>query len=185
MKTDTRAIKVWDIPTRIFHWLLAASFVIALATAESERLADIHYLAGYAMAGLIGFRLIWGFVGSRHARFADFWPSPKKLLTYLASLTTGKPQNYIGHNPAGAIAIFLLLGFGLVAAISGWTTQEGIGGHFMEELHEGAGNGMMVIVAVHLVGVVVSSWLHRENLVKSMITGWKKPHTTPNETTVG
>jgi cytochrome b len=172
--TTTQNLRVWDLPTRLFHWSLAASFVIAFITAESERWRDIHVAAGYTMAGLIVFRLLWGFVGSVHARFADFMPTPAKLVAYIKSLLTGQPQHYVGHNPAGAVAILLLLGLGLLAAASGWITYQDMGGHFMEELHEGLANGMMAVVVIHIAGVAVSSWLHHENLVKAMITGWKK-----------
>ena len=174
MQTEAKPIRVWDLPTRIFHWSLVASFAIAFLTAESEKLRDIHVIAGYALAGLIAFRLLWGFIGSGHSRFADFLPTPRKVIDYLKSLMDGKPQHYVGHNPAGAVAIFLLLGFGLVAAASGWATYEDMGGGFMEELHEVSANGMMAVVAVHIAGVIVSSWLHHENLVLAMITGWKK-----------
>ena len=177
MQTEAKPIRVWDLPTRIFHWSLVASFAIAFLTAESEKLRDIHVIAGYALAGLIAFRLLWGFIGSGHSRFADFLPTPKKVIDYLKSLIKGKPQHYVGHNPAGAVAIFLLLGFGLVAAASGWATYEDMGGHFMEELHETAANGMMAVVVIHIAGVIVSSWLHHENLVAAMITGWKKRST--------
>lgn len=178
MLAHTRTIRVWDLPTRIFHWSLVASFAIAFLTAESEKLRDIHVAAGYTLAGLIVFRLLWGFVGGGYSRFAEFLPTPGKVINYLKSLIEGRPQHYVGHNPAGAVAIFLLLGFGIAAAASGWATYEDIGGHFMEELHEGASNGMMAIVVIHIVGVIVSSWLHHENLVAAMITGWKKLRTT-------
>ncbi len=174
MNTETKPIRVWDLPTRIFHWSLVASFAIAFLTAESEKLRDIHVVAGYTLAGLIAFRLLWGFVGGSYSRFAEFLPTPRKLIDYLKSLIDGRPQHYIGHNPAGAVAIFLLLGFGIVAAASGWAAYEDLGGHFLEELHEGAANGMMAIVVIHIAGVIVSSWLHRENLILAMITGWKK-----------
>lgn len=171
MQTDT--IRVWDLPTRLFHWSLAASFAVAFITSESEKLRDIHVLAGYSLAGLIAFRILWGFVGGGYSRFAEFLPTPGKLVGYLKSLLAGKPQHYVGHNPAGAVAIFLLLAFGLTAAASGWMTYQEIGGHFMEEVHEAAANGMMAVVVIHIAGVIVSSWLHNENLVKAMITGWK------------
>ena len=174
MQSQVKPIRVWDLPTRIFHWSLAASFVIAFVTAESEKLRDIHVLAGYGMAGLIAFRILWGFVGGSHSRFADFLPTPAKVIGYLKSLLAGKPRHYVGHNPAGAVAIILLLGFGITAAASGYATYNDFGGNFMEELHEGASNGMMAIVAIHIAGVIVSSWLHHENLVAAMITGWKK-----------
>ncbi len=173
MQNQIKPIRVWDLPTRIFHWSLAASFVIAFLTAESEKLRDIHVFAGYTLAGLIVFRLLWGFVGGGYSRFAEFLPTPRKLVGYIKSLINGKPQHYVGHNPAGAVAIFLLLGFGITAAASGYATYNDFGGNFMEELHEAAANGMMAMVVIHLAGVVVSSWLHRENLVKAMITGRK------------
>lgn len=182
MNTDDTRLRVWDLPTRLFHWSLAASFAIAFATSESEKLRDIHVAAGYTLAGLIAFRLLWGFVGGRHSRFADFLPTPQKLVDYLDSLIRGEPRHYVGHNPAGAVAIFLLLGVGLVVAASGWATYEDMGGHFMEELHETAANGMMAIVVIHIAGVIVGSWLHRENLIRAMITGWKNrnpPHENP------
>ena len=174
MQTEVKPIRVWDLPTRIFHWSLVASFAIAFLTAESEKLRDTHVVAGYTLAGLIVFRLLWGFVGGGYSRFAEFLPTPRKTIDYIKSLINGRPQHYVGHNPAGAVAIFLLLGFGIVAAASGWAAYEDIGGNFMEELHEGASNGMMAIVAIHIAGVIVSSWLHQENLVLAMITGWKK-----------
>jgi cytochrome b len=175
---DSKSIRVWDLPTRLFHWTLAASFAIAFLTAESEKLRDIHVVAGYTLAALITFRLLWGFIGGGYSRFAEFLPTPTKLIDYLRSLVSGKPQHYVGHNPAGAVAIFLLLGFGIVAAASGWAVYQNFGGHFMEELHEGASNGMLAIVVIHIAGVIVSSWLHQENLVLAMITGRKTLHAT-------
>ena len=174
MNIDTQPIRVWDLPTRVFHWSLVASFATAFLTAESEKLRDIHVIAGYVLAGLIAFRLVWGFVGGGYSRFAEFLPTPAKVGGYLRSLVAGRPQHYIGHNPAGAVAIFLLLAFGITTAASGWMTYEETGGHFMEELHEVAANGMLAIVGIHIAGVLVSSWLHRENLVLAMITGWKR-----------
>ena len=152
MNIEAKPIRVWDLPTRLFHWSLATSFVIAFVTAESEKWRDIHVVAGYTLAGLIAFRLLWGFVGGGYSRFAEFLPTPQKLFDYIKSLMNGKPQHYVGHNPAGAVAIFLLLGFGVAAAGSGWAVYENMGGHFMEELHEGASNGMMAIVVIHIAG---------------------------------
>ena len=149
---DKQAIRlqVWDLPTRLFHWLLVASFATAFLTTESEKFRNIHVTAGYAFAGLIAFRLLWGFIGGRYARFAEFLPTPKKLVDYIKSLMDGRPQHYVGHNPAGAVAIFLLLAFGIVAATSGWATYEGMGGHFMEELHEVAANAHTPVRAILL-----------------------------------
>jgi cytochrome b len=173
MNTNTKSIRVWDLPTRVFHWSLAASFTIAFVTAESEKLRDIHVVAGYTVAGLMAFRLLWGFVGGSYSRFAEFLPTPRRLMEYLKSLTNGKPQHFVGHNPAGAVAIVLLLGFGIIAAASGWATYEDVGGHLIKELHETSSETMMALVVIHIAGVIVTSWLHRENLVRAMITGRK------------
>lgn len=170
----TRTVKVWDAPTRIFHWLLAASFAGAYLTGESERYRDVHVMFGYTLAGLIGFRLVWGLIGTRYARFASFLFGPARVLEYLKSLLTTSPKHYLGHNPAGALAIFLLLGLGLLTAASGVATYQDIGGEWLEELHEGTAAAMLAVVAVHVLGVVVSSFLHRENLVRSMISGNKR-----------
>ena len=182
LETTTQAVRVWDLPTRLFHWSLVGSFALAFLTAESERWRDIHVNAGYTLAGLIVFRLLWGFVGGAHSRFTDFVPTPGKLVAYVKSLLSGHPQHFVGHNPAGAIAILALLGLGAVSTISGWAAYQDIGGNMVEELHEGASNGMLVVVAIHVAGVIVSSWLHRENLVRAMITGWKKPQSNADTT---
>lgn len=167
-------ILVWDFPTRVFHWSLALSFAGAWLTAESERYRDIHMALGYTLLGLIAFRLLWGFVGSRYARFDSFLYGPKKVAGYLRSLLTPHPEHHVGHNPAGSWAIFLLLGLGLLAGISGILLFQEVGGEeAFEEVHEFAANGMLAVVLVHIAGVVVSSLLHRENLVRSMVTGYK------------
>lgn len=172
--TTPNRIRVWDLPTRLFHWSLAASFFIAFFTAEAERWRDVHVIAGYTVGGLLVFRLLWGFVGNRHARFAELWPTPEKLLRYLKSLTSRHPEHYLGHNPAGAVAILLLLGLGLLTVTSGWLTYEEISGELFEEVHETLGEGMLALVVLHIAGVIVSSRLHGENLVRAMIDGWKR-----------
>lgn len=167
-------ILVWDLPTRLFHWLLAASFTGAFLTAESERWRDLHVALGYTMIGLIAFRVIWGFIGTRHARFSGFAFSPSKTFAYLRSLLTGKPQHYVGHNPAGSWVIYALLVLGVLSGLSGYATYNEIGGEWFEELHEALANSMLALVFVHVAGVLVSSLLHRENLVRSMIDGYKQ-----------
>ncbi len=166
-------ILVWDFPTRTFHWLLALSFVGAFVTGDSERYRDIHLLLGYILLALIGFRLIWGVVGTRYARFVSFLFTPSEVVNYVRSMFQGKPRHYVGHNPAGSIAILLLLGLGLLCGLSGLAIYNEIGGEWMEELHELSANAMLAAVIVHIVGVFVSSFLHRENLARAMITGTK------------
>ena len=166
-------IRVWDLPTRLFHWLLALSFAGAWLTAESERLRNVHVALGYAMLGLVAFRLLWGLVGTRYARFASFAYGPRQVLSYVKSLFTRSPQHYLGHNPAGSWAIYALLGLTLLAGATGYATYNDVGGHAMEDLHEAMANGLLALAGVHVAGVLASSLLHGENLVRSMINGYK------------
>ena len=147
-------IWVWDFPTRTFHWLLALSFVGAFISGDSERYRDIHLLLGYILLGLIGFRLIWGIVGTRYARFSSFLFTPSAVVNYVRSMFQGKPQHYVGHNPAGSIAIWLLLGLGLLSGLSGLALYNEIGGEWLEELHELSANAMLALVIVHIIGVL-------------------------------
>ena len=167
-------IKVWDLPTRLFHWSLAASFTIAYLTSESERWRDLHVNAGYAVAGLIAFRLVWGLVGTRHARFADFLRSPARALAYLRQLWQRSPPHYTGHNPAGGWAIVLLLALALASGASGWASYQELGGHWLEEGHEFFAASMLVVVGAHVLGVLVGSLAHGENLLWSMVSGRKQ-----------
>lgn len=168
-------MRVWDVFVRLFHWSLVLAFAGAWLTGEADRWASTHEKLGYAIAALVGLRVLWGFVGTRHARFADFVPSPSRLRSYLAALPRGKAQRYLGHNPAGGAMIVVLLAGLLLTAGTGWLSlQGGRLGHAFEELHEGLANGMIALVAVHVAGVVLSGLLHRENLVRAMITGRKR-----------
>lgn len=169
----TERILIWDIPTRLFHWLLAASFAGAWLTSDSERWRDLHVMFGYTLAGLIVFRLVWGLVGSRYARFGSFLFRPGEVLAYARSLASRSPRHYLGHNPVGSLAIFLMLALGLVTAASGYAHLQHWGGEWLEEFHEGAAVAMLVVVGVHVGGVLLSSLLHKENLVRAMVTGRK------------
>jgi cytochrome b len=171
---ERNRILVWDLPLRLFHWLLAASFFGAFVTAEAERYRDAHALLGYTVLALLAFRLVWAFAGTRYARLSSFTFAPSAAWRYLTSLLKGKPQRYVGHNPAGSWVVYALVLLGLVAGVSGHALQIRAGGHWVEELHEGASSAMLALVFVHIVGVVVSSFLHRENLVRAMLTGYKR-----------
>jgi cytochrome b len=166
-------ILVWDLPTRLTHWLLAASFVGAFATGDSERLRDVHVILGYTMLGLVAFRVVWGMAGTRYARFSSFSFGPRSVLSYLRSLLRGTPQHYIGHNPAGSWAIYALLALIGLAGATGYAVYSGLAGGWMEELHEVAANALLAVVVVHVLGVIVSSIIHRENLVGAMLGGSK------------
>ena len=169
-------VLVWDAPVRVFHWLMVLCFAGAWISAESERWRLLHATLGYTVAGLVAFRIVWGLVGTKHARFASFVRAPGAALRYLGSLVRGAPEHHVGHNPAGALAIVALLGVAAVVVASGWAAYNDVFKDVFEELHEGAAEALMALVLLHVAAVIVSGWLHRENLVRAMFTG-RKPGT--------
>jgi cytochrome b len=167
-------VLVWDWPVRIFHWLLVASFAGAWVTAESERWQLVHITLGYTVAGLVAFRVVWGLVGTRPARFSSFVRGPAAIGRYVAGELRGTTAPPTGHNPVGAIAIVAMLALAAGVAATGWASYNELGGHWLEELHEGAAATLLGVAIVHVAGVVLASLLHRENLVRAMITGRKR-----------
>jgi cytochrome b len=167
-------VLVWDLPVRTFHWILAASFATAYLLAETERLRNIHVTLGYTVLGLLAFRVVWGFVGTRYARFRSFLYSPREALDYLAGLVRGRGRHYLGHNPAGSFAVWALLGLAALTGATGYATYNDIGGDIAEELHEFLANAWLLVVGIHVAGVVLSSFLHHENLARAMLTGYKQ-----------
>ncbi|WP_175909041.1 MULTISPECIES: cytochrome b/b6 domain-containing protein [unclassified Burkholderia] len=165
-------ILVWDAPLRAFHWLTVVAFAGAWLTAESERWRLMHVAFGYTMLALVAFRVVWGVAGTRHARFSSFVRSPAAVFRYVLSLVKGRPEHHVGHNPAGAVAIVAMLAMTVVTGITGWAAYTGNGESF-GDLHEGAANAMLALVAVHVAAVLVSSVVHRENLAGAMVTGYK------------
>jgi cytochrome b len=181
-----RALRVWDPALRLFHWSLAASFFAAYVT-EDEWMG-VHVNAGYLIGALILFRVIWGFVGPRHARFGDFVRSPREVAAYLTDAVRRRAPRYVGHNPAGGamvVALLICLSLTVVTgmALYGATDFAGpLAGMFrgeqaadiLKEVHEVAANLTLFLVILHLGGVLFSSLEHGENLVRSMIDGRKK-----------
>jgi cytochrome b len=170
---------IWDAPVRVFHWLMVLSFAGAYLSAESERWRLLHVTLGYTMAGLVGFRILWGLVGTRHARFASFVRGPAAVKRYLLAMLRGRPEHHVGHNPAGALAIVAMLGLTLAIAASGWSVYSEIGGDWLEDVHEFSANLMLTVVGVHIAGVLLASGMHHENLTRAMIDGRKVA--TPHE----
>lgn len=178
------SLKVWDLPIRLFHWLLVIGFFAAYFTEDD--FLTLHVWAGYLVAGLLMFRLIWGFIGNRYARFSNFFCSPAKSVGYVKELAEGRAKRYLGHNPAGAAMIVLLLVSLLITAATGFAVygaEEQAGplagivtrnGHLWEEVHEFFANFTVFLVVLHVCGVIVESLLHKESLVKAMISGYKR-----------
>lgn len=170
MQDGSTSIRVWDPFVRFFHWSLVLSY--AAAWASAEEFESLHEQTGYFVLTLIGLRLVWGLIGSRHARFSDFVSGPASVRDYLRSLRSGRPRHYDGHNPAGGWMVLGLLA-GLVATGVTGVAMGGGEHELWEEIHEVAANLTLLLVVIHVSGVVVSSLLHRENLVRAMITGNK------------
>ncbi|MBP6764991.1 MAG: cytochrome b/b6 domain-containing protein [Rubrivivax sp.] len=168
-----RRILVWDAPVRVFHWLTVLSFAGAYITAESERWRLVHVTLGYTLAGLVLFRVLWGLLGTRHARFASFVRGPAAVRRYVQSLLSGQPEHHTGHNPAGALAIVALLALALGVTASGYAGYEDLAGEWVNEVHEVLANGMLFLVGLHVAAVVLASKMHSENLVRAMFTGHK------------
>ena len=168
-----RKILVWDAPVRVFHALMVLSFAGAWLSAESERWRLLHVTLGYTVAALVAFRIVWGLVGTRHARFTNFVRGPAAVAAHLRSMRRGRPEHHTGHNPTGTLAILALLSLAAATSATGWAGFNELGGQWLKELHEGAASLMLGVVGVHVAGVLIGSWLERQNLVLGMISGRK------------
>ncbi|MFV9616116.1 MAG: cytochrome b/b6 domain-containing protein [Gammaproteobacteria bacterium] len=197
-----REIRVWDPLVRIFHWSLVLAFSMAYLSGDEEN--NLHLYTGYVVFALIGFRILWGLVGTRFARFSNFVYSPGAVIKYIKDSVAGRPKHYIGHNPAGGAMVIALILSLIVVTYSGlkvYAIEEGAGPlaqpfievsfirsayasenkheehaeeEFWEEIHEGFANFVLFLVIVHIAGVIIVGRLHDENLIKGMITGDKK-----------
>ena len=195
--TNDTPITVWDRFVRLFHWLLVAAFFTAYLVEDD--LLGVHVWAGYLVFSLVVLRLAWGFVGSRHARFADFVRRPAAILDYLKSILAGKARRHLGHNPAGGAMVVVLIasllattvlgmlllgsepGNTLCGFVSGLGLAGETGGEALEETHEFFANFTLALVGLHVAGVLFSSLAHRENLVRAMVTGRKRPNRPEEE----
>jgi len=194
MSNNENSIKVWDPFVRIFHWLLVLSFFIAYITEED--FLTIHSFSGYTVLTLLVLRIIWGVIGTRHARFSDFTYSPQTIKAFIKDTLNFRAKRYLGHNPVGGAMILLMIISLLITTSTGiavygleeqagqlasWFTQkESFWGEFFEEVHEFFANFTLLLVFVHVTGVIVESFIHKENPVKAMVDGRKRSDTNPH-----
>jgi cytochrome b len=166
-------VKVWDPLIRVFHWSLASLFVAAYMT--GNKVEWLHLGAGYAIAALIVLRVGWGFVGWKNARFSDFVRPPGEVLAYLRDITRHRARRYLGHNPAGGAMVLALLTLLAGTAVTGYmmTTDVFWGAQWVDDVHGTLADLTIVMIVVHVLGVLAASLQHRENLVRSMVTGRK------------
>lgn len=181
-------VRVWDPLVRLFHWTLMVAFTTAFVVEDD--ILDLHVWAGYLALTLILVRLIWGVVGSEHARFRDFVREPRAVLTYLGDALRLRAPRYLGHNPAGGAMVVALLIMVSATGLSGlalYGAQEFAGPlaglmsdvsnhttHRLEDVHAWCADFTVALVIAHLAGVLFSSLEHRENLVGAMFTGYKR-----------
>ena len=166
-------VRVWDIGVRLFHWSLVTMFVSAYFLTDPR---SLHRNLGYVVIGLIGFRMVWGLIGGKHARFADFVPGPRRLFSFAKDVFRGREARYLGHNPLGAVMILALLttlgGICATGYMMGMNAYFGV--EWVENAHKTLVNLALFLIAGHLGGIIFTSLRHRENLVKAMITGNKE-----------
>ena len=171
-------IEVWDLPLRLFHWALAAAVLVAWFSANV--FDTVHELAGFTVLGLIAFRLVWGFAGTHYSRFQSLVGPLRIVPRYLWQLAHGQTGRYLGLNPAGAAMSVALLALLAVSTISGWMqiTQRFFGVDWVETVHSYSSNLVLILAVVHVLGVVLTCALQKENLVRAMITGKKSERKT-------
>ncbi|MCJ8144705.1 cytochrome b/b6 domain-containing protein [Ancylobacter sp. A5.8] len=169
------SVRVWDLVVRLFHWTVVTGCLLNLFVLDDGGLA--HEVAGYAVAAALVIRVIWGFIGTRHARFADFVPGPRRLGAYLSALLKGREPRTLGHNPAGAVMMLVLMALLGGVSVTGWMMGLDAfwGEEWLEDLHGTLANSILALAFLHVGAALFESWRHRENLVWSMITGRKRP----------
>jgi cytochrome b len=168
-----RTIAVWDVPVRVLHWTLVLTVAAAWLTRHSP--GSWHEWLGYATLAIVAARIVWGFVGAGHARFADFVRPASVTIAYARAVLLRRETRFIGHNPLGGWMVLALLVLVALVGVTGWlyTTDRFWGVAWVEELHETLSDILFLFVALHLLGVVFASIRHRENLFASMLHGRK------------
>jgi len=176
MSDSTGRVLVWDLPVRIFHWLLAGSFlaawVIAVSFDDESRVFVLHSALGIFIGALVVFRLVWGVIGTRHARFSGFAYRPADLMAYLKAVLQGPAREFVGHNPASAYATYAMLV--LLAGLIATGLMLGSGAEFVEEIHEVLAHSMLAVVVVHVLGVALHTVRQRDPIVLGMVDGHKR-----------
>ena len=178
-------VKVWDLAVRISHLLFGVLVLGAFLTSEEDELVPVHTRVGLVLLGVVLFRVVWGFVGSKHARFTDFVRSPRVVMKELRTMIRGKAGHWLGHNPVGAVMVVMLLATLLTVTLTGIVSSQGpewsgpllmskSAAHSIKEVHEAAAWALPVLLVFHVAGVLLSSFLEKQNLVAGMVTGFKR-----------
>ncbi len=166
-------IRVWDPLIRILHWTLVVCVFSNLFFNEGGY--PVHRVLGITASCIVFVRILWGFTGTRYARFADWFPWPSRLLPYLQAMLRNEAPRHIGHNPAGAVVMLLMLALILGLGVTGFlsTTDAFYENEMLLEIHEMLSGILIGTVSLHVAAALFESWRHRENLIASMIHGDK------------
>ena len=184
----TRQIKVWDILVRFTHWTVAAGIIANLLFTEDG--SDLHVYVGYTVVGLMVIRLLWGLIGTRYARFTNFFPTPTRLKRHLSALSIRRVnEQHLGHNPLAAIMMLSLWAVIIGLGITGYLMESHIFSHIqllsnkdlLEEVHELLANSLYLLVPLHIIAAIAMSYWQRQNLIKAMITGKKTVTDKPSD----
>lgn len=172
--TPRPPVRVWDPFVRLFHWSLVTCIVLNQFVLEAGELP--HELAGYTASSLVAARVLWGFIGSRHARFADFFPTLTRLRTHTRALLAGEESHHIGHNPYGALMMLALMTLVLALGLTGWMQELDAfwGEEWLQDLHEWLANGLLTAAGLHAAAALAMGRLERTRLVRAMVTGEKR-----------
>lgn len=165
---------VWDRFVRVFHWSLVSCVLLNQFVLEEGEAP--HEWAGYLTTALVVARIVWGFIGSRHARFADFFPTPARLRRHLRGLRSGQVDHHWGHNPLGALMMLLLMGLVLALGLTGWLqgTDAFFGEEWLQDLHEWLAHALLIAAGLHAAAAIVMGRIERTRLVRAMVTGVKE-----------
>lgn len=192
----TATVRVWDPPTRIFHWSLVFLVATNIYTGSVGGLweMDMHMLSGYAILTLVGFRLVWGFVGSRHSRFTSFIRGPRRVIEYARALYSGRPVSYLGHNPLGGLSVLAMLISLFIQALTGLFANDDIltegplartvskaTSDALSAVHEANANLLFVLIGIHILAVLGYLFAKGENLIRPMFTGRKTAVSAPED----
>lgn len=169
-----QSVLVWDPLVRITHWSLVVTVLVAYFSPAGRSL--VHETAGYAVAAIVVLRIVWGWIGAPYARFGQFVAGPSRVAAYALAMLRGREPRFLGHNPAGAVMIVMLLALLGAICVSGWLlTWQALRDHReLQEWHGRLSDGLMIAATLHITGVLYASLRHRENLPWSMITGRKR-----------
>lgn len=183
LNESVESIYVWDRFIRIFHWSLVSCVLLDYFVIDDGE--TVHQWLGYAACVLVLARIVWGFVGSKYARFSDFFPTPTRIIKHLRHMINGEQDLHVGHNPLGAMMMFALIALVLTLGVTGFMQGLDVywGEEWLMDLHDTLADILIALAAIHALAAIAMSHIEHTNLIKAMITGVKVFHPTAKSDT--